>query len=71
MLFGYPALLIVPFAAYGLSDLIEGVPPEFLKDSAARLLHQPRHCFWLAHQLLGKNPDFKQIKTWGSYLAFS
>src|SRR3954454_1000442 len=31
VLFGYPALIIVPFA-YGLSDLIEGVPPDFLLD---------------------------------------
>ena len=29
VLLGYPALITVPFA-YGLSDLIEGVPPEFL-----------------------------------------
>src|SRR5262245_7727178 len=31
LLFGYPALIAVPFA-YGLSDLIEGVPPDFLLD---------------------------------------
>ena len=29
VLFGYPALIVVPFA-YGVSDLIEGVPPGFL-----------------------------------------
>ena len=29
VLLGYPALITIPFA-YGLSDLIEGVPPEFL-----------------------------------------
>ncbi|MEY4551471.1 MAG: hypothetical protein RL685_7666, partial [Pseudomonadota bacterium] len=29
VLFGYPALISVPFA-YGISDLIEGVPPDFL-----------------------------------------
>ena len=29
VLFGFPALITVPFA-YGLSDLIEGIPPAFL-----------------------------------------
>ena len=68
VLFGYPALLVVPFA-YALSDLIEGVPPAFLRDWAAGYFINPA-CFWIAHQLLGKNPDFRQLKTWASYLTF-
>lgn len=31
LLFGYPALVVVPFA-YGLSDLYEGVPLDFISD---------------------------------------
>ena len=68
VLFGYPALIVVPFA-YGLSDLIEGVPPEFLTDWLTGYFINPA-CFWMAHQLLGKNPDFRQRKTWSSYLGF-
>lgn len=68
VLFGYPALLVVPFA-YGLSDLIEGVPPEFLLDWIFGYFINPA-CFWLAYQLIGKNPDFRQVRTWGSYLLF-
>ena len=68
VLFGYPALLVVPFA-YALSDLIEGVPPAFLRDWAAGYFINPA-CFWIAHQLLGKNPNFRQLKTWASYLTF-
>jgi two-component system, sensor histidine kinase and response regulator len=68
LLFGYPALLIVPFA-YGLSDLIEGVPPAFLRDWVFGYFINPA-CFWMAYQLIGKNPDFRQIRTWGWYLLF-
>ena len=68
LLFGYPALIIVPFA-YGLSDLIEGVPPVFLQDWLFGYFINPA-CFWIAYQLIGKNPDFRQIRTWGWYLVF-
>jgi PAS domain S-box-containing protein len=68
LLFGYPALLTVPFA-YGLSDLIEGVPLEFLLDWLPGYFVNPA-CFWIAYQLIGRNPDFRLAATWGKYLAF-
>ncbi len=68
VLFGYPALITVPFA-YGLSDLIEGVPPEFLLDWLTGYFINPA-CFWVAYQILGKNPDFRRLRTWGGYLGF-
>lgn len=68
VLFGYPALVTVPFA-YGLSDLIEGVPPDFLLDWLPGYFINPT-CFWLAHQILGKNPDFRRAPTWGRYIVF-
>ena len=67
VLLGYPALITVPFA-YGLSDLIEGVPPEFLLAWLPGYFINPA-CFWIAHQLLGKNPDFRIARTWWRYLA--
>jgi two-component system sensor histidine kinase/response regulator len=68
VLFGYPALVIVPFA-YGLSDLIEGVPPASLLNWLVGYFINPS-CFWVAHQLIGKNPDFRQPRTWGWYALF-
>jgi PAS domain S-box-containing protein len=68
VLFGYPALLTVPFA-YGLSDLIEGVPPEFLADWLPGYFINPA-CFWVAYQLIGRDPDFRRVRTWGGYLVF-
>ncbi|MGO4378221.1 ATP-binding protein [Pseudoduganella sp. RAF19] len=68
VLFGYPALLIVPFA-YGLSDLIEGVPPAFLLDWLPGYFINPA-CFWLAHQLIGRNPDFRRSSVWARYALF-
>jgi signal transduction histidine kinase/FixJ family two-component response regulator len=68
VLFGYPALLVVPFA-YGLSDLIEGVPPEFLLSWLPGYFINPT-CFWLAHQLLGKDPDFRKLRSIGFYAVF-
>jgi two-component system, sensor histidine kinase and response regulator len=68
LLFGYPALIIVPFA-YGLSDLIEGVPPAFVRDWLFGYFINPA-CFWMAYQLIGKNPDFRKIQTWGWYAIF-
>ena len=54
--------------AYGLSDLIEGVPPAFLLDWLPGYFINPA-CFWIAYQLIGKNPDFRKAGTWGRYLA--
>ncbi|CAN5485999.1 hypothetical protein BH11PSE11_BH11PSE11_29800 [soil metagenome] len=68
VLFGYPALIAVPFA-YGLSDLMEGVPPEFLLDWGLGYFINPA-CFWVAYQLIGKRPDFRRARTWGWYLLF-
>jgi len=68
LLFGYPALITVPFA-YGLSDLIEGVPPEFLLDWLPGYFINPT-CFWIAYQIFGKNPDFRRLSTWGAYFFF-
>src|SRR4051812_760361 len=68
VLFGYPALITVPFA-YGLSDLIEGVPPDFLWDWLLGYFINPA-CFWVAYQLIGKNPDFRRARTWRNYAAF-
>jgi len=67
VLLGYPALITIPFA-YGLSDLIEGVPPEFLLAWLPGYFINPA-CFWIAHQFLGKNPDFRMTGTWWRYLA--
>jgi PAS domain S-box-containing protein len=67
VLLGYPALITVPIA-YGLSDLIEGVPPEFLLAWLPGYFVNPA-CFWIAHQFLGKNPDFRMARTWWRYLA--
>jgi hypothetical protein len=69
VLFGYPALITVPFA-YGLSDLIEGVPPEFLLAWLPGYFINPA-CFWIAHQFCGKNPDFRMARTWGRCAAAS
>ena len=67
VLLGYPALITVPFA-YGLSDLIEGVPPEFLLAWLPGYFINPA-CFWIANQFLGKNPDFRFAGTWRRYFA--
>lgn len=68
ILFGFPALLAVP-PAYMLSDLVEGVPPAFLQDWVLGYFINPA-CFWLAHQLIGKSPDFRRWRTWAWYLLF-
>ncbi|HEY1362161.1 MAG TPA: PAS domain S-box protein [Xanthobacteraceae bacterium] len=67
VLLGYPALITIPFA-YGLSDLIEGVPPDFLLAWLPGYFINPS-CFWIANQLIGKNPDFRMARTWRRYLA--
>ncbi|PJZ46044.1 HAMP domain-containing sensor histidine kinase [Leptospira brenneri] len=66
--FGYPALLAVPFA-YGLSDLIEGVPPEFLWDWLPGYFINPT-IFWLSYQMIGKSPDFRKLRVWVYYFVF-
>lgn len=68
VLFGYPALITAPFA-YGLSDLIEGVPPEFLLAWLPGYFINPS-CFWIAYQLFGRDPDFKRARTWALYGLF-
>jgi signal transduction histidine kinase/DNA-binding response OmpR family regulator len=68
VLFGYPALITVPFA-YGLSDLIEGVPPDFLWGWLPGYFINPVW-FWVAYQLIGKAPDFRRLATWAHYLLF-
>jgi len=68
LLFGYPALIAVPFA-YGVSDLVEGVPPEFLRDWLIGYFINPA-CFWIAAFLFGKDPDFKKATVWKKYLVF-
>lgn len=68
LIFGYPALLTVPFA-YASADLIEGVPPDFLIDWWTGYFINPA-CFWIAYQFFGKNPDFRRGRTWLGYLGF-
>ena len=67
VLLGYPALITIPFA-YGLSDLIEGVPPEFLLAWLPGYFINPSY-FWIAYQFIGKNPDFRMGRTWWRYLV--
>src|SRR4249919_3787123 len=63
VLFGYPALIAVP-PAYMLSDLIEGVAPASVMSWAAG------YFFWMAYQLIGRNPDFRKSRTWVGYGVF-
>ena len=66
VLLGYPALITIPFA-YGVSDLIEGVPPDFLLAWLPGYFINPAY-FWIAYQFIGKNPDFRMGRTWWRYL---
>ena len=68
VLFGYPALFAVP-PAYMLSDLIEGVPPGFVLSWAEGYFFWTAFV-WLAHQLIGRNPDFRAMRTWPRYGVF-
>ena len=65
VLFGYPALIAVP-PAYMLSDLIEGVPPDFVLNWAEGYFFWTAFV-WMAYQLIGRNPDFRRLRTWGRY----
>jgi PAS domain S-box-containing protein len=68
VLFGYPALVAVP-PAYMLSDLIEGVPPSFVLNWAEGYFFWAAFV-WMAYQLIGRNPDFRQAQTWRRYGVF-
>ena len=68
VLFGYPALIAVP-PAYMLSDLIEGVPPDFVLSWAEGYFFWTAFV-WMAYQLIGRNPDFRRARTWGRYAVF-
>src|SRR5688572_970799 len=68
VLYGYPALIAVP-PAYMLSDLIEGVPPEFVLSWAEGYFFWTAFV-WMAYQLIGRNPDFRKLRTWGRYGVF-
>src|SRR6478735_6243090 len=68
VLFGYPALFAVP-PAYMLSDLIEGVPPDFVLSWAEGYFFWTAFV-WMAYQLIGRNPDFRQLQTWRRYGLF-
>ena len=66
--FGYPALLVTPLA-YGISDVIEGVPLGSIGAWFLGYFINPAF-FWIGYQLIGKNPDFRIRKTWNGYLLF-
>ena len=68
VLFGYPALIAVP-PAYMLSDLIEGVPPDFVLNWAEGYFFWTAFV-WMAYQLIGRNPDFRRAQTWRRYGVF-
>src|SRR5262245_30840123 len=68
VLFGYPALIAVP-PAYMLSDLIEGVQPGVVLSWAEGYFFWTAFV-WMAYQLIGRNPDFRKIQTWGRYGVF-
>src|SRR5262245_121005 len=68
VLFGYPALIAIP-PAYMLSDLIEGVPPDFVLNWAEGYFFWTAFV-WIAYQLIGRNPDFRRGATWARYAAF-
>jgi signal transduction histidine kinase/DNA-binding NarL/FixJ family response regulator len=69
VLFGYPALLAVP-PAYMLADLVEGTPPGFILDWLFGYWINPA-CYWVAYQLIGRHPDFRQLRTWAWYALFA
>ena len=68
VLLGYPALIAVP-PAYMLSDLIEGVPPDFVLNWAEGYFFWTAFV-WMAYQLIGRNPDFRLAQTWRRYSVF-
>jgi hypothetical protein len=68
VLLGYSALIAVP-PAYMLSDLIEGVPPDFVLSWAEGYFFWAAFV-WMAYQLIGRNPDFRLALTWWRYSVF-
>ncbi len=68
VLLGYPALIAIP-PAYMVSDLIEGVPPGFVLNWAEGYFFWTAFV-WMAHQLIGRNPDFRTARTWRRYGVF-
>ncbi len=66
ILFGFPALLAVP-PAYMVSDVIEGVPPEWV------LGYTDGYLMWggfvgAGYQLIGRDPDLRRLRTWLSWV---
>ena len=69
VLLGYPALITVPFA-YGLSDLIEGVPPELPARTGCRDISSiPRVSGWPISSSAGIR-TFAWRRTWWRYGVF-
>ena len=52
-----------------LSDLIEGVPPEFVLNWAEGYFFWTAFV-WMAYQFIGRNPDFRRAQTWWRYGVF-
>ena len=50
-------------------DLIEGVPPDFVLNWAEGYFFWTAFV-WMAYQLIGRNPDFRQVQTWRRYGVF-
>lgn len=68
VLFGYPALIAIPMG-YILSDLMGGIPPQqLLAWLPGHLLISAFH--WVGYSLMGRDPDFRKLRTWGRYLLF-
>ncbi|GAB3352663.1 response regulator [Lysobacter tyrosinilyticus] len=68
VLFGYPAV-IGALIAYVMSDMIEGIAPEIMWRWGEAMLMTPAY-HWLGNQFLGKDPDFRKLRTWGWYALF-
>ncbi|WP_408949833.1 PAS domain-containing protein [Lysobacter sp. Hz 25] len=68
VLFGYPAL-IGAVVAYVLSDMIEGVSPDVVWRWIECFPMTEAYC-WIGYQFIGKDPDFRKLRTWGWYALF-
>ncbi|WP_158080812.1 PAS domain S-box protein [Pelomonas sp. KK5] len=69
LLFGYPALLVLP-PAYMLSDLIEGTPPLWVAGWTPGYFFLSAYA-WLGWQLIGQDPDFRRARTWALYVPYA
>ncbi len=68
VLLGYPAFIAIPLG-YILSDLIGGIPfQQLLVWLPGHLLISAFH--WVAYSLIGRDPDFRKLRTWRRYLLF-